>query len=147
MFRRALQRALSDCFFESAFQTGIAPDEILVKLIRGPLPAGAAGSYQKMKHPASGYAIVGVCAVVASSGGSISHARVALTGVGEVAYRAKAVEEALLGTDGSADAVAAAAEHAADGQTVNGDIHADRDYRARMAVVYTRRAIEAALGR
>ena len=35
----------------------------------------------------------------------------------------------------------------ADGQTVNGDIHADRDYRARMAVVYTRRAIEAALGR
>ena len=136
-----------DGFFESAFQTGIAPDEILVKLIRGPLPAGAAGSYQKMKHPASGYAIVGVCAVVASSGGSISHARVALTGVGEVAYRAKAVEAALLGTDGSAAAVAAAAEHAADGQTVNGDIHADRDYRARMAVVYTRRAIEAALGR
>lgn len=136
-----------DGFFESAFQTGIAPDEILVKLVRGPLPAGAAGSYQKMKHPASGYAIVGVCAVVASSGGSVSHARVALTGVGEVAYRARAVEEALLGTDGSADAVAAAAEHAADGQTVNGDIHADRDYRARMAVVYTRRAIEAALGR
>ena len=136
-----------DGFFESAFQTGIAPDEILVKLVRGPLPAGAAGSYQKMKHPASGYAIVGVCAVVASSGGSVSHARVALTGVGEVAYRAKAVEEALVGTDGSVDAVAAAAEHAADGQTVNGDIHADRDYRARMAVVYTRRAIEAALGR
>lgn len=136
-----------DGFFESAFQTGIAPNEILVKLVRGPLPAGAAGSYQKMKHPASGYAIVGVCAVVASSGGSVSHARVALTGVGEVAYRAKAVEEALVGTDGSVDAVAAAAEHAADGQTVNGDIHADRDYRARMAVVYTRRAIEAALGR
>mgnify|MGYP006378387681 CR=1 FL=1 len=39
------------------------------------------------------------------------------------------------------------AEHAADGQTVNGDIHANRDSRARMAVVYTRRAIEAALGR
>ena len=31
--------------------------------------------------------------------------------------------------------------------TVNGDIHADRAYRTRMAVVYTRRAIEAALGR
>ncbi|MGZ9159834.1 MAG: FAD binding domain-containing protein [Candidatus Limnocylindrales bacterium] len=136
-----------DGFFTGAFQTGIAPDEILVKVVRGPLPAGAAGSYQKMEHPASGYSIVGVCAVVASSGGSITHARVALTGVGEVAYRAKGVEAALLASDGSAAAVAAAAEHATEGQTVNGDIHADRDYRARMAVVYTRRAIEAALGR
>jgi carbon-monoxide dehydrogenase medium subunit len=136
-----------DGFFEGAFATGIAPDEILVRIVRGPLPAGAAGSYQKMEHPASGYSIVGVCAVIVSSGGSISHARVALTGVGEVAYRAKAVETALTGGDGSAAAVAAAAEHATEGQTVNGDIHADRDYRARMAVVYTRRAIDAALGR
>jgi carbon-monoxide dehydrogenase medium subunit len=136
-----------DAFFKGAFETDIAPDEILVKLVRGPLPAGAAGSYQKMQHPASGYSIVGVCAVIASSGGSISHARVALTGVGEVAYRAKAVESALQGSDGSSDAVAAAAAHAADGQTVNSDIYADRDYRSKMAVVYTRRAIEAALGR
>ena len=136
-----------DGFFSGAFQTGIAPDEILVKIVRGPLPAGAGGSYQKMEHPASGYSIVGVCAVIASSGGSITHARVALTGVGEVAYRATGVEAALLAGDGSAAAVSAAAEHATEGQTVNGDIHADRDYRARMAVVYTRRAIEAALGR
>ena len=136
-----------DGFFEGAFQTGIQPDEILVRIVRGPLPAGAGGSYQKMEHPASGYSIVGVAAVVASSGGSVTHARVALTGVGEVAYRAKAVEAALLGSDASPAAVAAAAEHATHGQTVNGDIHADRDYRARMAVVYTRRAIEAALGR
>jgi carbon-monoxide dehydrogenase medium subunit len=84
---------------------------------------------------------------MASSGGSVTHARVAITGVGEVAYRAKAVEEALMGSDGSPAAVAAAAEHATDWQTVNSDIHADRDYRARMAVVYTRRAVDAALGR
>lgn len=136
-----------DGFFEGPFQTGIAADEILVKMVRGPLPEGAGGSYQKMEHPASGYSIVGVAAVIVASGGSVTHARVALTGVGEVAYRAKAVEAALLGSDGSQATVAAAAEHAADGQTVNSDIHADRDYRARMAVVYTRRAIEAALGR
>jgi aerobic carbon-monoxide dehydrogenase medium subunit len=136
-----------DGFFQGAFATSIEADEILVSLRRGPLPAGAKGAYRKMEHPASGYSIVGVCAVIASSGGSISHARVALTGVGEVAYRAKAVEDALLGSDGSAAAVAAAASHATDGQTVNGDIHADRAYRTQMATVYTRRAIEAALGR
>ncbi len=136
-----------DGFLLGAFQTGIADDEILVALRRGPLPAGAGGAYKKLEQPASGYSIVGVAAVVAMSGGTVSHARVALTGVGEVPYRAKAVEAALAGSDGSSAAVAAAAEHAADGQTVNSDIHADRDYRARMAVVYTRRAIEAALGR
>jgi carbon-monoxide dehydrogenase medium subunit len=136
-----------DGFFKGAFETDIASDEILTKLVRGPLPAGAEGSYQKMAHPASGYSIVGVCAVVASSAGSISHARVAITGVGEVAYRAKAVESALMGSDGSADAVAAAAGHATEGQTVNSDIYADRAYRSKMAEVYTRRAIDAALGR
>jgi aerobic carbon-monoxide dehydrogenase medium subunit len=136
-----------DGFFQGAFQTDIAPDEILTALRRGPLPDGTNGSYQKLAHPASGYSIVGVCAVVAKTGGSISHARVALTGVGEVAYRAKSVESALVGSDGSPTAIAAAAAHATDGQTVNSDIYADRAYRSKMAEVYTRRAIESALGR
>jgi len=136
-----------DGFFQGAFATGIEQDEILVSIRRGPLPEGAKGAYLKMEHPASGYATVGVCAVIASGGGKVTHARVALTGVGEVAYRAKAVEAALLGSDGSPASVAAAAAHATDGVTVNGDIHADREYRTQMAAVYTRRAIEAALGR
>src|SRR5262249_19125301 len=106
-----------DGFFQGAFQTDIHEDEILTSLRRAPLPNGATGAYRKLAHPASGYSIVGVCAVVARDGGSVSHARVALTGVGEVAYRAKAVESALVGSDGSASAVAAAAAHAADGQT------------------------------
>jgi carbon-monoxide dehydrogenase medium subunit len=137
----------ADGFFTGAFQSAMAPDELFIKGFRGALPAGASGAYRKLAQPASGYSIVGVAAVVAMSEGSVSHARVALTGVGEVAYRAKGVEAALLGSDGSSAAVAAAAELATDGQTVNGDIHADRAYRARMAVVYTRRAIDAALGR
>jgi len=144
---RGERTAALDGFFEGAFQTAAGPDELLVAIRRGPIPAGAQGAYRKLEQPASGYSIVGVAAVIASSGGSVSHARVAITGVGEAPYRAKAVEEALLGSDGSAAAVATAAEHAADGQTVNSDIHADRDYRSHMAVVFTRRAIEAALGR
>lgn len=136
-----------DGFFEGAFQTGAVPDELLVAIRRGPVAAGAQGAYKKLEQPASGYSIVGVAAVIASSGRSISHVRIGITGVGEAPYRAKGVEDALLGSDGSPAAVAGAAEHAADGQTVNSDIHADREYRSRMAVVYTRRAIEAALGR
>jgi carbon-monoxide dehydrogenase medium subunit len=144
---RGERTVAADGFFTGAFTTVMEPDELFIKGTRGPLPDGAGGAYRKLENPASGYSIVGVAAVVAASGGSVTHARVALTGVGEVAYRAKAVESALLGSDGSPDAVAAAAEHATEGQTVNSDIHADREYRARMAVVHTRRAIEAALGR
>jgi CO/xanthine dehydrogenase FAD-binding subunit len=43
--------------------------------------------------------------------------------------------------------VAAAAQHATVDVEVNSDIHADSAYRGQMAMVYTRRAIEAALGR
>ena len=136
-----------DGFFEGPFQTAMESDELLVAIRRGPLPGGAAGAYRKLAQPASGYSIVGVAVVVARDAGTIGHARVALTGVGDHPYLATGVEDALRGGDGSPEAVAAAAEHAADGQTVNGDIHADRDYRSHMAVVYTRRAIEAALGR
>ena len=136
-----------DGFFEGPFQTSMESDELLIAIRRGPLLGGAAGAYRKLAQPASGYSIVGVAVVVARDGGTIGHARVALTGVGDHPYRATGVEAALRGSDGSPEAVAAAAEHAADGQTVNGDIHADREYRSRMAVVYTRRAIEAALGR
>ncbi len=136
-----------DGFFKGAFETDMQPDELLVAIRRGPLPAGMGGAYLKLAQPASGYSIVGVAAVVAKSGGLVSHVRVAITGVGDVAYRAKAVEAALSGSDGSAAAVAAAAGHATDGVTVAGDIHADSTYRAQMAIVYTRRALEAALSR
>lgn len=136
-----------DGFFQGAFETAIKPTELVVEVRIPRAPAGAGAAYKQLTQPASGYSMVGVAAVLARSGGAITHVRVALTGVGEIAYRARAVEQALLGSDGSAAAIAAAAEHATDGQQVNSDIHADAQYRAAMAVVFTRRAIEAALAR
>ena len=101
----------------------------------------------QLTQPASGYSMVGVAAAGGVDlGGAVAHARVAITGVGDVAYRARAVEDALLGTDGSPDAIAAAAAHATDGQQVNSDIHADAAYRGAMAVAFTRRAIEGGAG-
>jgi aerobic carbon-monoxide dehydrogenase medium subunit len=138
----------ADGFFTGSFTTGLAEDE-LVTAIRILGPRDDAGSaYVSLAQRASGYSIVGVAAVVIKEGGSaITKAMVALTGVGEAPYRAKAVEAGLIGNEGSDEAVAAAAAHAADGVTVNSDIHADREYRTAMAAVYTRRAIAAALAR
>jgi aerobic carbon-monoxide dehydrogenase medium subunit len=136
-----------DGFFEGPFQTKMQPDEILVAVRRGPVVDGAGFAYRKLAQPASGYSIVGIAAVVAMTGGSISYARIGVTGVHEHPYRAHDVERALEGSDGSAGAIAAAAAHVTDDAEASSDIHADAQYRAAMAVVYTRRAIEAALGR
>ncbi len=137
-----------DGFFQGSFATALEPGEILTE-IRLPGRRDDAGSaYASLEQSASGYALVGAAAVVfAGEGRRIAGANVALTGVGDHAYRARAVEAALAGSDGSAGAIEAAAAHATDGVEVGGDIHADRAYRTAMAAVYTRRAIEAALGR
>ena len=106
-------------------------------------PEGAGFAYRKLQQKASGYSIVAIAALVATSGGTITHAGIGVTGVHEHPYRAEDVEAALIGTDGSDAAIAAAAAHVTDGVDVNSDIHADAAYRAAMAVVYTKRAIEA----
>jgi carbon-monoxide dehydrogenase medium subunit len=135
-------------FLEGAFTTGLQPGEILTEVrVLGPRD-DAGSAYATLQQPASGYALVGVAAVIFENGsGGIAGANIAVTGVGEIAYRATAVEAALAGSDGSPASIAAAAAHATDGVDVSSDIHADREYRTAMAAVYTRRAIESALAR
>jgi carbon-monoxide dehydrogenase medium subunit len=145
---RGARTVKADGFFEGPFQTAIAHDELLTRVIL-PAPRDNAGSaYVTLEQPASGYAMVGVAAVViVGAGGVIEWASVGITGVHEHAYRAVEVEATLIGSDGSAAVIAAAAAQATDEVEVNSDIHAGADYRAAMAVVFTRRAIEAALAR
>jgi len=133
-------------FFEGAFVTDLAEDELLTEIRIPAQPAGVGMAYRHLEQPASGYSIVGVAAVVGRTAGSITTARVGVTGVADAAYRASAVEAALIGSDGGAAAIAAAAAHAAEGVAVGSDIHADAIYRAEMARVHVRRAVEAALG-
>lgn len=137
-------------FLEGAFTTAIREDEILTEVRIPAIPAGTGQAYVKLAQPASGYSIVGVAILMAKpTGPNMEGAilRIAITGVGDVAYRAAAVEGALVTSDWSPAAIRAAAAHATDGQVVASDIHADRAYRTAMAAVYTRRAIEAANAR
>jgi aerobic carbon-monoxide dehydrogenase medium subunit len=141
----AQRRIPAPDFFRGAFQTALADGELVTRVILPTASQTLGSAYRKLEQPASGYSIVGVAAVLGWQGPKISVARIGVTGVGEVAFRARAVESALVGSDGSAAAISAAAAHATDGQTVASDIHADAEYRGRMAQVYVRRAVEAAL--
>ena len=130
-----------DVFFVDMLTTSLQEREIIREVRLNPQPAGSGGAYQKFDQPASHYALTGVCAVVSLSGGSISAARIGVTGVGPKAYRATAVEQALLGKAADEESVKAAVATVADGIDVQGDIHASPEYRAHLARVLTKRAV------
>ena len=135
-------------FFKGTFETALRPNEIVVE-IRLAAPAGRAGSaYEKFAHPASGFAIVGVAAVVAvKSDGTIDRAAIGVTGAAASPFRANSAERALTGTRGDANAIAAAAAKAADGVTMLSDLTASSEFRQHLVIVHARRALERAVER
>jgi len=135
-----------DDLFVDLLTTSLEADEIITAIA---IPADAAGSgmaYEKHAHPASGYAVVGVAAVLKMAGGSCESARVAVTGAVSKATRASAVEQALTGQMLNADILANAAQSATDGLELNGDVYASADYRGHLVRVLTRRALTRAAG-
>lgn len=132
-------------FFVGFLTTSLDPQE-LITAIRIPAQAGTGYRYEKLANPASGYAIVGVAAVVSKANdGTIGEIKVGITGATDTAFRATAVEHALQGGAGDLDSVKAAAKLATDGIDVLGDIHAPVDYRTRVTQNLTQRAILTAL--
>jgi carbon-monoxide dehydrogenase medium subunit len=127
------RRVLADEFFTGMFSTALEPDEIITKIS---FPIAKKAAYQKFKHPASGFALVGV--FVSKRGSDI---RVAVTGAGSNGvFRVPAFEEALKKrfSPKSIEGIAVPADG------MNSDIHASAEYRAHLVGVMARRALAAA---
>ena len=127
------RRILADDFFTGMFSTALEPDEIITKIS---FPIAKKAAYQKFKHPASGFALVGV--FVSKRGSDI---RVAVTGAGSNGvFRVTAFEEALKKrfSPKSIEGIAVPADG------MNSDIHASAEYRAHLVGVMARRALAAA---
>ena len=138
--------ANADSFFIDLMTTDIQPGEIL-REIRVKKPSGRFGqAYQKVPHPASGFAVVGVAVHLnLNADGSCSAAGVGVTGVATKAFRASGVESALAGATLDDQTISAAAAKVCDGINATKDLYASADYRRHLAEVHTRRAIQAAL--
>jgi carbon-monoxide dehydrogenase medium subunit len=133
-------------FFLDYLTTALEEGELLVE-IRVPKLHGTWGMhYEKFNRVAQAWSIVGVAALVRREEGRIAEARVALTNMGPTPVRARAVEAALVDVDASREAVAAAAEHAAEGTSPSSDLNGQADYRRHLATVLTRRAVTVAAG-
>ncbi|MEX1178791.1 MAG: xanthine dehydrogenase family protein subunit M [Nitriliruptor sp.] len=130
--------------FVDYLETSIREDEVLVE-VRVPKLVGQWGwHYEKFGRVAQAWAIVGSCALIKGSNGTIEDARVGLTHMGTTPLRASATEATLRGA--STDAIAAAAEQAAEGTSPPSDLNATPEFREHLARVLTRRALTAAAG-
>jgi len=143
------ERAIkADDFFVDMLTTALQPGE-LVKEVRFAAPKGKTGqAYMKVRHPASGFAVVGIAVTLTVDGGKCAASGVGVTGVSSKPYRAKGVEAALKGSALDAKSLAAAASHASDGVSdAISELYATGEYRKHLAEIYTRRALETAAGR
>lgn len=138
----------ADQFFTGMLSTALQPGEIL-REIRFNVPKGRVGQcYKKFRHPASGFAVVGVAVSVSLDGsGKCQSAGVGVTGLSPKPYSANAVEDNLKGNALDGKTLSSAAAHASDGVDANTDLFASGEYRRHLAEVYTRRALETAVGR
>jgi carbon-monoxide dehydrogenase medium subunit len=127
-------------FFKGLFETDLGPEEVLVR-VRIPLQKGARASYRKFRHPASGYAVVGVAVVLHMKGERCIGGRIAATGFADHAFRAKAAEAMLAGYDGQPQHSDRIVEQAFEDVVPLEDRFADAEYRLQLGHTMLRRAL------
>lgn len=131
----------ADAFFTGVFETALEEGEVLTE-VRVPKLAGSTGwAYLKAHRRAQDWATVGVAALVHRDNGSVAGASVGLVNMGGTPLRAKAVEDALAGGSSAADAAALVT----DGADPPSDHAGSSEYRAHLAKVIARRALEQAM--
>jgi len=117
-------------FFTGPFTNALGPQELLTEIR---VPTVERGVYLKYQRSVRDWATVGVAAAVVDG-----RVQVGLASMGATPLRASAVEEALAGGASPADAAA----RAGDGTEPPADVNASSEYRAHLARVLVRRALE-----
>jgi aerobic carbon-monoxide dehydrogenase medium subunit len=137
----------ADDFFTGVFTTALERGELLTSVRVPAIGAGSGAAYEKHRHPASGYAVAGVAAVVKVEDGKCAEARIVVGGVTGMPERADEAANAIIGmspVDEAALATAATKVPDALAGAV-GDTYASGEYRVHLATVLARRAMAAAL--
>jgi carbon-monoxide dehydrogenase medium subunit len=130
----------ANAFFKGLFETDLRLDEILVR-VRIPVVPGRRVAYRKFRHPASGYAVVGVAVVLDVQSGRCSGGRISVTGFADHAFRANLAEAALTGYAGQPEHTERLLGLAFNGLDPLEDRFADADYRTQLARTMLRRAL------
>jgi CO/xanthine dehydrogenase FAD-binding subunit len=131
-------------WFEGYLTTSRRPDELLVEVRFPAAGQGTGVSFQEVARRHGDFAIVGLAVSLVLSGGVISDARLALSGVSDVPVRATAAEDLLAGERPSTELFDEAARRATDDIDPPADLHGSSDYRKTVAAAIMRRGLRAA---
>jgi carbon-monoxide dehydrogenase medium subunit len=128
-------------FFIDIFTTALTEDEIIVAIhVPRPQP-GSRSCYRKIRHPSSGYAVVGVAVVLRQEAGAVVDASIGVTGATARAFNAKAATDFLIGKPLTAEAIKQASELVARDATCLSDHYASAEYRRHLLQVEAARAL------
>jgi aerobic carbon-monoxide dehydrogenase medium subunit len=135
------RRVAAKGFFVDIMTTALEPGEVLVAIhIPRPNP-GAQFRYRKIRHPASGYAVVGVAVALSLNDGVVSEAAIAITGATGRALAAESASAHLIGKPLSSEHIAQAALLASKQAECLSDHYASADYRKHLVKTEVGRAL------
>jgi len=127
--------------FQDYLTTAVGEGEVLTE-VRLPAMDGYGFGYHKFNRRQEDWAMVAAGALVKKAAdGTCEDVRIGLTHMSSVPLRATAAEQALRGRPLDANAIAAAAEQAAEGTEPPADLNASADYKRHLARVLTKRAL------
>jgi carbon-monoxide dehydrogenase medium subunit len=131
-------------FFLGALTVDLGPDDIVTEIEFPKLPAKTGWGFEEVARRSGDFALAAVATTLTLSGGAISQARIALTGVGPTPLRAAEAEALLVGHALEAKLIERAVEVACAAIAPETDLHASADYRRHLAGVLTGRTLAAA---
>lgn len=134
-------------FFAGYFSTGLAADEILVRILIPPREPRTGWAWREFSARPGDFATVGVAATITlNEDGEVTEVALAYAGASDVPYPVQGVLEVLRGTSPE-ERLAEAADMAASLVDPSSDLVASADYRRRLVRTLTHRALAASLAR
>jgi aerobic carbon-monoxide dehydrogenase medium subunit len=128
-------------FTVGPFQNALQPGEIAVEAVV-PAPTGeVSGTYLKLERRVGDFATAGVAVALQTSGGRVTRAGIALTGVGPSTIQATAAEQVLVGQPLSSDSIDEAAALAAEAAKPRSDHRGSATYKRHVVATFVRRGL------
>lgn len=135
-------------FFLSIFTTALQPGEILTEIRVPTPPVRSGGAYFKLERKVGDFATAAAAAQVTIDGhGVFNKVGIGLTNVAPVPVKARRAEHFLTGKLPGADAIAEAAQLAADESDPSSDLRGPAEYKRGLVRELTKRALNRALER
>jgi len=135
------RRVAAKDFFVDIFSTVLEPTEVLAGIHLARPALGARFAYRKIRHPASGYAVVGIAVGVRMKDGLVAEVSIGVTGAASHAFSADVATEFLMAKPLSSEAIEEAAKLVSEATVCLADRYASAEYRASLVSTETKRAL------